>query len=86
MPVISVRSANRASLMRARPRSRHSTAQPMARYAYARSLATLFVAGFMSGGATQCPLWVISGHLQCKKACPLYPQKRTCAVQLGNVR
>jgi hypothetical protein len=21
-----------------------------------------------------CPLWVISGHLQCKKACPLYPE------------
>ena len=28
----------------------------------------------------RCPLWVISGHLQCKKACPLYPRKRTCAV------
>src|SRR5215510_2611242 len=24
---------------------------------------------------------VISGHLQCKRACPLYPRKRTCAVQ-----
>src|SRR5260221_7565641 len=23
-----------------------------------------------------CPFWVISGHLQCKKACPLYPRKR----------
>src|SRR5215470_9219852 len=23
-----------------------------------------------------CPLWVISGHVQCKRACPLYPQKR----------
>jgi hypothetical protein len=21
----------------------------------------------------QCPLWVISGHLQCKTSCPLYP-------------
>ena len=21
--------------------------------------------------------WVISGHLQCEKACPLYPQKQT---------
>ena len=30
-----------------------------------------------------CPLWVKSGHRQCKKACPLYPRKRTCAVQLG---
>src|SRR5262249_11425923 len=29
-----------------------------------------------------CPLWVISGHMQRKKACPLYPRKRTCAVQL----
>ena len=25
----------------------------------------------------------ISGHLQCKMACPLLLQKRTCAVQLG---
>ena len=24
--------------------------------------------------AAECPLWVISGHLQCKKSCPLYPQ------------
>ena len=30
-----------------------------------------------------CPLWVISGHLQCKTTCPLYSRKRTCAVQLG---
>src|SRR5262249_40363711 len=30
-----------------------------------------------------CPLWVRSGHLQGKKVCPHYPQKRTCAVQLG---
>ena len=28
------------------------------------------------------PLWVISGHMQCKRARPLYPRKRTCAVQL----
>ena len=26
---------------------------------------------------SQCPLWVISGHVPCKKACPLYPRKRT---------
>ena len=25
----------------------------------------------------ECLLWVISGHLQCKTACPLYSQKRT---------
>jgi hypothetical protein len=25
----------------------------------------------------RCPLWVISGHMQCKEACPLYPRKRT---------
>src|SRR5262249_49494131 len=31
----------------------------------------------------QCPLWVKSRHVQCKTACPLWPQKRTCAVQLG---
>ena len=36
--------------------------------------------GFRSAA---CPLWVISGHMQCRKVCPLYPQKRTCAVQLG---
>ncbi len=29
------------------------------------------------GTSGACPLWVISGHLRCKKACPLYPQKRT---------
>ena len=28
----------------------------------------------------RCPLWVKSRHLQRKKRCPLYPQKRTCAV------
>src|SRR5262245_59772077 len=28
-----------------------------------------------------CPLWVISGHLALQSPCPLYPQKRTCAVQ-----
>ena len=26
---------------------------------------------------SKCPLWVKSRHLQRKKACPLYPQKRT---------
>ena len=31
--------------------------------------------GFLS--ASQCPLWVISRHLQRKKACPLCPRKRT---------
>ena len=25
----------------------------------------------------QCPLWVKSRHVQCKTACPLYPQERT---------
>ena len=28
----------------------------------------------------ECPLWVKSGHVQRKKACPLYPRKRTCAL------
>jgi len=27
----------------------------------------------------RCPLWVISGHMQRKRACPLYSPKRTCA-------
>ena len=32
----------------------------------------------------ECPLWVISGHVRRNKSCPpLYPQKRTCAVQLS---
>src|SRR5262249_17052436 len=31
--------------------------------------------------ASQCPLWVKSRHVQRAKACPLYPRKRTCAVQ-----
>src|SRR5262245_23538727 len=30
-----------------------------------------------------CPLWVKSRHLQRKRRFPLYPQERTCAVQLG---
>src|SRR5262249_36782951 len=30
-----------------------------------------------------CPLWVKSGLMQCNKACPLYPRKRTCAMQRG---
>ena len=34
-------------------------------------------------GPRRCPLWVISGHVQCTRRCPLYRQKRTCAVQLG---
>ena len=28
-----------------------------------------------------CPLWVKSGHVQCKTSCPLWVQKRTRAVQ-----
>ena len=27
--------------------------------------------------ATECPLWVKSGHVQCKTSCPLWCQKRT---------
>jgi hypothetical protein len=27
-----------------------------------------------------CPLWVTSGHMQCKRACPLYLWKRTLAA------
>ena len=30
-----------------------------------------------------CPLWVKSRHMRRNKSCPLYPQKQTCAVQLG---
>jgi len=28
-----------------------------------------------------CPLWVKSRQMQCKTACPFYPQKQTCAVR-----
>ena len=31
----------------------------------------------------ECPLWVPSGHFAMRERCPLYPRKRTCAVQLG---
>jgi hypothetical protein len=31
---------------------------------------------------TKRPLWVISGHFAMRKRCPLYPRKRTCAVQI----
>jgi hypothetical protein len=31
----------------------------------------------------QCPLWVKSGHVQCKRSCPLHIRKRTCAAQLA---
>src|SRR4029077_12267364 len=36
----------------------------------------------LCGVPVGCPLWVISGHMQCKRACPLLPRKRTCAVHL----
>ena len=32
-------------------------------------------------GPLACPLWVKSRHVQRKRACPLYPRKRTCAAQ-----
>src|SRR5262249_26991825 len=28
------------------------------------------------GRGSQCPLWVISGHMHCTSPCPLYPQYR----------
>ena len=31
-----------------------------------------------------CPLWVISGHVRCKTACPLYPRKRRLARYCWN--
>src|SRR5207342_2432896 len=36
-----------------------------------------------SGNHGQCPLWVKSRQVQRTSRCPLLPQKRTCAVQLG---
>ena len=40
--------------------------------------------GFCRGQAP-CSLWVKSGHVQCKKACPLFPRKRTCATPKTDV-
>src|SRR5262249_32002536 len=31
--------------------------------------------------AAQCSLWVKSRHSNCNRSCPLYPRKRTCAMQ-----
>jgi hypothetical protein len=31
---------------------------------------------------SSCPLWAISGHFAVQLSCPLYPRKRTGAVQL----
>jgi len=35
------------------------------------------LAGARRSQPSQCPLWVKSGHLQCKGAYPLYPRKQT---------
>src|SRR5262245_22189956 len=37
-------------------------------------------------GVGQCPLWVISRHLQCNGPCLLYPQKADMCVAARNVR
>src|SRR5262249_139178 len=34
----------------------------------------------LPNNGAECPLWVKSGHVQCKTACPLYPRKRTWAA------
>ena len=31
----------------------------------------------------RCPLWVISRHVQCKRACPLYPPKADIRRDVG---
>jgi hypothetical protein len=36
--------------------------------------------------ASQCPLWVISGHFAMRKPCPLYPRKRTCSARYSSMR
>jgi len=38
--------------------------------------------GLSKKAGLRCPLWVRSRHVRCTRPCPLYPQKRTCAVQL----
>src|SRR5262245_21119814 len=34
----------------------------------------------------RCPLWVISGHVQCAKACSLYPPIANAEAPMGRVR
>ena len=68
------------------------TTTPPARGTALKSYRTCLLDGYLSASQIRsstpprCPLWVISGHLQCKTACPLYPQKRTCAVHYVDVR
>src|SRR5262245_65974418 len=37
-----------------------------------------------STGRGPCPLWVKSGHLQCKTPCPLYPSKADICSALAH--
>ena len=41
---------------------------------------TLRRSGERGNVQARCPLWVKSRHSQCKRACPLYPRKRTFAA------
>src|SRR5262249_41535095 len=45
-----------------------------------RSRARVVPSWVLKDGQSACPLWVKSGHVHCKRACPLYPRKRTWAV------
>jgi len=70
---------------RDRPRSRHASEKRdelTPPHCLPRRFASM-VSAEISLLKGACPLWVISGLMQCKTACPLYPRKRTCAVQLG---
>jgi hypothetical protein len=44
---------------------------------------TAGICAWRSGGRTQCPLWVISGHSVRSRPCPLYPRMRTLVERVG---
>src|SRR5262249_43835365 len=67
-------------------RRSRSTRRPVPVHYGQTPLSTLFRWSFqklnVDAACGSCPLWVKSGHSRRNKACPLYPRKRTCAVQL----
>jgi hypothetical protein len=62
--------------------SRHPFRSPCMRLIAPIEAKTSTLVGAETGTKTadavysQCPLWVISGHVQCNKVCPLYLRKR----------
>src|SRR5262245_60924994 len=59
------------------PRLKGAIRHLMAHYLICPSRRFEAANGLSAHGRRGCPLWVKSRHMQCKTACPLYPQKRT---------